>query len=396
MMDDRLAEDPLIPPELLPDMEAGDGCGFGSGGGTLVDAPSQNREIDAILQQLQRLAVHPGAACGGSGGADDDDGDEPCRFGSDPGLVRMVPGATATLRPPAYRPLCVPASPPPPALRPPLAFDLDAAPFARAGGTLALPALSLRSPTQTPGVSPPLSFGLRSPLPLPRQPSASSSSSGDYLLEAPPDSERLPQHLWPSGTRDTLYRTKPCAYYFHTGHCQKGDRCNFSHELLPGMEIPPLPANAPSPAAVPIALGSTPLATTPRSPAGPTTAAAAAAAASLSPRRAHHADGELPPAAQQPFFRTKPCRFFFERGACLKGDHCNFSHDPASLQGAAAAAAAPTSTAATSQPQAVPLPAGMLASCSAPPQVLDGTARYYRSARPAPVHVPPHAHPHFR
>lgn len=28
------------------------------------------------------------------------------------------------------------------------------------------------------------------------------------------------------------------------------------------------------------------------------------------------------------FYRTKPCKFFFERGICLKGDLCNYSHDP--------------------------------------------------------------------
>ena len=400
MMDDRLGEDPLIP-ELLPDVDD-DGCG-----GALADAPSQNREIDAILRQLQRLAVHPGAD--GAAAYDSDDGDdEPCRFGSDPGLMRVVPGATATLRPPAYRPLCAPACEP----LAPLDFGLDAAPFAPpATSTLALPALSLRSPTQTPGVSPPLVFGLRSPQPLhmPLQqqqqqqqqrqqgPPRGGHGHGDYLLEPPPESERLPPHLWPSGTRDTLYRTKPCAYYFHTGHCQKGDRCNFSHELLPGMEVPPLPANAPSPAGRPIALGSTPLATTPRSPAG-TATGTCAAAASPPPRRPHHADAELPPAAAQPFFRTKPCRFFFEKGACLKGDHCNFSHDPASLQ---APQPQVQTQAPPSQPQAVPLPGGMLASCSAPPQVLDGSARYYRSARPVPVHIPPQSPrvplpPHFR
>ena len=27
-------------------------------------------------------------------------------------------------------------------------------------------------------------------------------------------------------------------------------------------------------------------------------------------------------------FRSKPCLFFFETGFCLKGDRCNFSHDP--------------------------------------------------------------------
>lgn len=368
-MDERLAEDPLIP-ELVP------------------ESPSQNPEIDAILRQLQRLAIHPDNSCGGDNPNDDDDDDEaasPCRFGSDPGLVRIGPGTSATLRPPAYRPLVA-------APRAPLPLpdcDLDAAPFAPSG-PLALPSLSLLSPTQTPSVSPPssLAFSLF-PQSFPPPPSSTllppsqqrqereqreqepqqPQQQSDYLLEAPPDSERLPPHLWPSGARETLYRTKPCAFFFHTGRCQKGAHCNFSHELLPGVEVPPLPTTS-APGAPPIALGSTPRATPPRSP-------TCAAAAPTSP----------------PFFRTKPCRFFFERGACLKGAHCNFSHDPASL--AFASAAAPSAVAAppASQPQAVPQPARTPTSCSAPPQLHDRTARFYRSVHPGPVHVPPPSQP---
>jgi len=43
------------------------------------------------------------------------------------------------------------------------------------------------------------------------------------------------------------YRTKGCWYFFQTGHCQKGERCNFSHDRRDGMEIaPPVPsANVP-------------------------------------------------------------------------------------------------------------------------------------------------------
>lgn len=35
--------------------------------------------------------------------------------------------------------------------------------------------------------------------------------------------------------------TKMCSFMYHTGHCQKGVRCNFSHVFMPGMEVPPLP-----------------------------------------------------------------------------------------------------------------------------------------------------------
>lgn len=35
--------------------------------------------------------------------------------------------------------------------------------------------------------------------------------------------------------------TKMCSFMYHTGHCQKGVRCNFSHVFMPGMEVPLLP-----------------------------------------------------------------------------------------------------------------------------------------------------------
>lgn len=35
-----------------------------------------------------------------------------------------------------------------------------------------------------------------------------------------------------------------------------------------------------------------------------------------------------PDGEKSEFYRTKPCKFFFERGLCLKGDMCNYSHDP--------------------------------------------------------------------
>lgn len=35
-----------------------------------------------------------------------------------------------------------------------------------------------------------------------------------------------------------------------------------------------------------------------------------------------------PDGEKSEFYRTKPCKFFFERGICLKGDLCNYSHDP--------------------------------------------------------------------
>ena len=88
--------------------------------------------------------------------------------------------------------------------------------------------------------------------------------------------------------KELMYRTKLCSFYYYTGYCQKGDRCNFSHEVLPGMEEPPPPPET-----------------------------------KIMSMKYLDPDGE-----KSEFYRTKPCKFFFERGVCLKGDLCNYSHDP--------------------------------------------------------------------
>lgn len=78
--------------------------------------------------------------------------------------------------------------------------------------------------------------------------------------------------------RELMFRTKMCSFFYHTGKCAKGDRCNFSHTFEPGMEIPPVPPKKPE----------------------------------ISARE----------------LRTKPCKFYFIYGRCSKGEECNFSHDP--------------------------------------------------------------------
>jgi len=97
----------------------------------------------------------------------------------------------------------------------------------------------------------------------------------------------VPWNWCPWLPKESLYRVKPCSYFFHTGHCSKGDACNFSHEVRPDM-IPP-----PPPPALKRAPGMSPT-------------------------------GYVP---VEMLLKTKPCKFFFARGWCLKGEHCNFSHD---------------------------------------------------------------------
>lgn len=254
----------------------------------------------------------------------------------------------------------------------------------------------------------------------------------------------------PFSKKDMMFRTKVCSYFYHTGHCQKGEQCNFSHDIVPGMEVPPLPTATPSwpagssPSAMsptispsgmplsplhvmpscampvggnagmmppgneasllasagsplcqpspPFSMGAPPPATammpgmaTPAPPgvavppvfcnppplppypymgfAPPVDVALCGSpqkglhgkAGDLGPMGLPFAPPSMPvphhpvlPPPQQPtsppnfvavqqLYRTKPCRFFFEKGTCLKGDRCNFSHDPAYAAAYAAA-----------------------------------------------------------
>jgi len=137
------------------------------------------------------------------------------------------------------------------------------------------------------------------------------------------------------------YRTKGCWYFFQTGHCQKGDRCNFSHDRIPGMEIaPPVPSGnvyiQPMP---PYGYGvppDVPMVGSPRTmtKANPFVVPPAGTPPQTSPppQVVQPPQQQTSPpnfVAVQQLYRTKPCRFFFEKGTCLKGDRCNFSHDPA-------------------------------------------------------------------
>jgi len=152
------------------------------------------------------------------------------------------------------------------------------------------------------------------------------------------DSSSPPQVV--GGINGTNYRTKVCWYYVNTGHCQKGDRCNFSHHppvvtpnVPPNMYMPPIapypyggvlePSMSGSPRTMEKSNGIGPYGVPPN----PSQTQPPPAQQVVQPPTQ-----PTPPAnfvAVQQLYRTKPCRFFFEKGTCLKGDRCNFSHDPA-------------------------------------------------------------------
>ena len=86
--------------------------------------------------------------------------------------------------------------------------------------------------------------------------------------------------------KEMRFRTKMCSFFYYTRFCQKGARCNFSHEFKPGMEVPVPPTSI-----------------------------------------AYH--NPKPPQEQLYYpegTQNVPCKYFFERGLCLKGDACKFSH----------------------------------------------------------------------
>ena len=147
-----------------------------------------------------------------------------------------------------------------------------------------------------------------------------------------------------------------CSFFYHNGHCQRGSSCHFLHEWAPGMEVPPLPKDVMrergchgQSASVPIpsekkacSQSSAQQSAAPHCHSltgqilesashkfldpvcGETTAAFFPRRRSTRPPREHHSPSFL----ASGLFRSKPCMFFFETGFCLKGDRCNFSHDP--------------------------------------------------------------------
>lgn len=142
-------------------------------------------------------------------------------------------------------------------------------------------------------------------------------------------------------------KKRVCSFFYHNGHCQRGSSCHFLHEWAPGMEVPPLPQDVArdrgchgQSVSVPIPLEKKSSSQPAHSltgqilesashkfldpVCGETTAAFFPRRRSTRPPREHHSPSFL----ASGLFRSKPCMFFFETGFCLKGDRCNFSHDP--------------------------------------------------------------------
>ncbi|TCD70410.1 hypothetical protein EIP91_003491 [Steccherinum ochraceum] len=193
-----------------------------------------------------------------------------------------------------------------------------------------------------------------------------------------PDATTLPKRLRdvfavPSEAHP-LYRTKLCRN-FALGHCNYGDKCAYIH-ITPSQPqpSPQSPSRSLRPAVYPpppyseiqtgsptIAPGAVPqVMTTTSSSAIPLDDNVSPSAPPCTPTCAN---GPLPPATgissflllpsfnptrasdestRRPrkrvraattsgtnHYRTKPCRFFFSPGGCIKGDKCNFMHDPA-------------------------------------------------------------------
>eukprot|EP01119_Soliformovum_irregulare_P023436 TRINITY_DN8174_c0_g1_i1.p1 TRINITY_DN8174_c0_g1~~TRINITY_DN8174_c0_g1_i1.p1 ORF type:complete len:246 (-),score=38.19 TRINITY_DN8174_c0_g1_i1:53-790(-) len=141
------------------------------------------------------------------------------------------------------------------------------------------------------------------------------------------------------------YRTQPCKFFFQTGQCAKGDRCNFSHdeEILlkrrPSMNWPQfpmvvysMPPNFPMDQSYPVNEPSSfqgypqfmPQFFLPEDYmqyGAPPMPFAMPFFPPMTPPRNKGKD------VPGPKYRTKPCTFFMTSGRCLKGDRCNFSHD---------------------------------------------------------------------
>lgn len=193
------------------------------------------------------------------------------------------------------------------------------------------------------------------PMPL-MSPFVPPCTDSEIPVESDDDEFQTPDE---SGSEDVEREEKPqqhkkrvCSFFYHNGHCQRGNSCHFLHEWAPGMEVPPLPQDVTrergchgQSASAPIQSEKKLSSQHPPSSCchsltgqilesashkfldpvcGETTAAFFPRRRSTRPPREHHSPSFL----ASGLFRSKPCMFFFETGFCLKGDRCNFSHDP--------------------------------------------------------------------
>ena len=173
-----------------------------------------------------------------------------------------------------------------------------------------------------------------------RVPAQSSSKDGGNLDDKADESD---------DKKSEPEASRMCSYFYHLGHCKKGDTCEFSHEWHAGMEVPPPPS-----ALLPAQNRSD--STEKHQSHSQQQAIDTGGSRSLTGKLLESASrkffdpvcGEdtstmtlprrhIPRQPQNTYshsflasglFRSKPCTFFFETGFCLKGDHCNFSHDP--------------------------------------------------------------------
>lgn len=176
------------------------------------------------------------------------------------------------------------------------------------------------------------------------------TSESESVDESHPPDETCPEDV-EREEKPQQRKKRVCSFFYHNGHCQRGNSCHFLHEWVPGMEVPPLPQDVTrergfhgQSASAPIPLekksSSQPSSSYCHSltgqilesashkfldpVCGETTAAFFPRRRSTRPPREHHSPSFL----ASGLFRSKPCMFFFETGFCLKGDRCNFSHDP--------------------------------------------------------------------
>ena len=126
-------------------------------------------------------------------------------------------------------------------------------------------------------------------------------------FETPVPAHELSAPFWSSatppdeGASDLAFRTKPCRFFLSGKGCKLGDACRFAHDAAAASE------RAQREVSVPAADHSAPALRAGASEAG--------SSLSSAQRRARA-------------YKTKPCRYWTQRGTCTRGDECGFIHEP--------------------------------------------------------------------